>query len=108
MCFHKRNHAFQHGIFFKERGENVKKYRIAVYVEQMQRGKIYLKTESENPQDARERIENYLLKAENGFELSPGQFIIDKNQCIEYRIEHILGIEEIVEDQASSGNSIVS
>jgi hypothetical protein len=76
----------------------MKKYRVAVYVEQMERGKINLKTKAENPQDARERIENYLLKAENGFELSPGQFISDKNQCIEYRIGHVLNVEEIAED----------
>jgi hypothetical protein len=73
----------------------VKKYRVAVLAERTEQGRIYLNTVADSPEGAKERIEDYLLKAEYDLELSPGQFVSDGDQYPNYNIGHVIHAEEI-------------
>jgi hypothetical protein len=75
--------------------DSVKKYRVAVLTERIERGKIYLTTDADNSEEAKERIEDYLLKAEYDLELSPGQFVSDGDQYPNYNIGHVIHAEEM-------------
>jgi hypothetical protein len=70
-------------------------FRVAVYVERIEEGKIYLKTKAFDFEDAQERIENYLSEAEYELELSPEQFIRKEDQYVQYRIKNVLNVEEV-------------
>jgi hypothetical protein len=75
----------------------MKKYRVLVYAERLVRGKICLKTKANDPEDAKERIRNYLDKAGYDLELSPGQFVSDSEQDGEYKIGHVIDAEEVTD-----------
>jgi hypothetical protein len=79
--------------------EHMEKYRIAVYAERIVKGRIYLKTKADNPEDAKRRVENYLIKAGYDLELSPEEFVSETEQDPEYRISHILDVEETEEGE---------
>jgi hypothetical protein len=75
----------------------MKKYRVAVLTERIEKGKIYLNAKADSPKGAKERVENYLLKAEYSLELSPGQFVSDADQFPNYIIGHVLCAEEVTD-----------
>jgi hypothetical protein len=75
----------------------VKKYRVAVLAERTEQGKIHLNTVADSPEEAKERVESYLLRAEYDLELSPGQFVIDSDQYPNYNIGHVIHAEEVTD-----------
>jgi hypothetical protein len=75
----------------------VKKYRVAVLTEHIEKGKIYLNTDADNPEEAKELVENYLLNSEYDLELSPGQFVSDGDQYPNYNIGHVIHVEEVTD-----------
>jgi hypothetical protein len=68
-----------------------------VLTERIVQGKIYLNTYADNPEGAKERVENYLFKAEYNLELSPGQFVSDDDQYPNYNIGYVIDAEEVTD-----------
>jgi hypothetical protein len=80
-----------------QEGKAMTNFRVAVYVEQIEEGKIYLNTEAFDSEDAQERIESYLLEAEYELEVSPVEFVREEDQYVQYRIGHVLNVEEVAD-----------